>query len=351
MVILDPETSDAPRCEALLRIPGQADKKCWVEWKDYEAQGPGDISPPKEEIFKRVRKLATLLNHSPKPDAFRTPHCLGYFDKAPPPETHNKQDQDDEEEEDILNHRLGLVFERPPDVHASLPPISLHALLRTARKPRVTDRIALAHAVAHCLLYLHSVNWLHKGLRSHNILFFPDEREHVAYDKPFLSGFDFSRPARPDEMTQVPPDDIALDIYRHPLAQSSSTTGAAHADDETKRKRFRRSFDVFGLGVMFVEIALWETVDRVLGIDLQGAAGRSRRAALGVRDQLLGREVMEEVGACMGLRFEEATRTCLAGGEALGLAGDDDETSDEAVASLSVRFYEDVVQSLGDVRV
>lgn len=336
MIILDPETSDAPRCEALLRIPGQADKRCWVEWKDYDAQGPGDATPPKEEIFTRVRKLATLLNHRPKPDAFRTPHCLGYFDKA---QDYQPSEDDEEEEGDILNHRLGLVFSRPADVHASLPPISLHALLLTACKPRVTDRVALAHAVAHCLLHLHSVNWLHKGLRSHNILFFPpppladdnnpddDKKKHaIAYDKPYLSGFDFSRPARPDEMTQVPPDDIALDIYRHPLAQSAAARGGENKNN--KRTRFRRSFDVFGLGVMFVEIALWRTVDSVLGIDLVGGAAggggghrSSRRAALGVREGLLGAAVMEQVGASMGLRFEEAARTCLAGGEALGLGG------------------------------
>lgn len=36
----------------------------------------------------------------------------------------------------------------------------------SAKSPSVTKRIALAHALARCLMYLHSVNWLHKGLRS-----------------------------------------------------------------------------------------------------------------------------------------------------------------------------------------
>ncbi|KAJ4391884.1 hypothetical protein N0V93_005504 [Gnomoniopsis smithogilvyi] len=344
MVVLDPESSDAPRCEALLKLPEGVTKRCWVEWKDYEAQRSGDANPAKEVIVERTRKLAALLHHSPKPDAFRTPHCLGFFDKAPPslkPEARNSGGEEEEDEEDdISNYRLGLVFERPDDVHLSLPPISLHELLRTVRKPRVTERIMLAHAVAHCLLYLHAVNWLHKGLRSHNIIFFRTASGHVAYDKPYVSGFDFSRPAK-DEMTQIP-DDIENDLYRHPRAQSST-----YAEE---RERFKRSFDIYSLGVMFVELAYWKTVDHILDINLH-AVRRSRRTALSVRNQLLEPQIIEEIGASMGEKFEDATRRCVAGGEHLGLTDGCDETSDSVAAKLSMAFYEDVVQQLGDIRV
>lgn len=348
-IVLDPEISDEPRCEAVLKLPDGSSKKCWIEWKDYEAQRPGDISPPKEVIVERTRKLAALLNHSPKPDAFRTPHCLGFFDKAPllvpreetPKENEAGDEGEEGEDDDILNNRLGLVFERPDDVNASLPPVSLHELLQTVRKPRVTERIKLAHAVAHCLLYLHAVNWLHKGLRSHNIIFFKDQREQVTYDKPYLSGFDFSRPARPDEMTQIP-DDIEHDLYRHPRAQSST-----YAE---QRERFKRSFDIYSLGVLFVELAYWKPVDQILNIDLQPAR-RSHRTALGVRSRLLTEDILEEIGASMGEKFEAATRRCVAGGEELGMAEGGDETSDAVAAKLSMAFYEDVVQQLGDIRV
>lgn len=349
MVTLDAEMSDAPRCEALLKLPDGTQRKCWVEWKDYEAGWPGEVDPTKEVILERTRKLAALLHHSPKPDAFRTPHCLGFFDKAPPPSIKSQdrtdngksnEPEDGEEEDDILNYRLGLVFERPGDVHASLPPISLHELLQTVRKPRVTERVTLAHAVAHCLLYLHAVNWLHKGLRSHNIIFFRTETGQVAYDKPYLSGFDFSRPAK-DAMTQIP-DDIEYDLYRHPHAQSSTHAG--------ERERFKRSFDIYSLGVMFVEIAFWKPVDRVLDIDLK-AAQRSRRVARGVRPQLLDSNIIEEIGARMGEKFENATRRCIAGGEELGLVEGGDETSDAVAANLSMAFYENVVQQLGSIRV
>lgn len=363
MIELDPasdEDPDPPRCEALLKLPGTAPKQVWVEWKDYDRQRPGDLSPPKEVILERVRKLAALLNHTPKPEAFRTPHCIGFFDKAatssssssttptpsgttsPSPSSPSFSDDD----EDILNMRLGLIFERPQDdaLHTSLTPISLHDLLQSARRPRVTDRIKLAHAISNCVLYLHAVNWLHKGLRSHHVVVFRTKTGHVDYAKPYLSGFDFSRPARADEMTDVPgpSDDAEYNLYRHPNAQSSIAGN--------ERERFRKSFDIYSLGVLFVEIARWDTVERVLGIDINAARGRPS-IALRVRGSLLEEEQISELGACMGEVYEQAARKCLERGRELGLGEGDDETEDAVAARLSMVLHEEVVKPLGNVRI
>lgn len=340
MITLDPaaEESDLPRCDATLQLPNGRRRRVWVEWKEYDRPRPGDLSPPKNVILERVRKLASLLNHTPKPEAFRTPHCLGFFDRA-------RAAGIEHEEEDILNMRLGLVFERPLEdgLHTSLPPISLRELLQSSRRPRVTDRVRLAHAISNCLLYLHAVNWLHKGLRSHNVIFFRTAAGHVDYAKPYLSGFDFSRPARADEMTEVPGpgDDAEYDLYRHPRAQ------CANAHD---RERFKKSFDIYSLGVLLVEIANWATVEHVLAIDMD-VARRRPSLALRVRESLLAAEQIAELGACMGAVYEAAAQKCIAGGAALGLSGDDDETNDAVAARLSMVLHEDVVKPLGDVRV
>jgi len=340
VVELEPaaEESDLPRCAATLRIPSRPPKQVWVEWKEYEPQRPGDLSPPKAVIYERVRKLAALLHHSPKPEAFRTPHCLGFFDRAT---AHGVEDED----EDILNMRLGLVFERPvgDSLHASLPPVSLRELLQTRRKPRVTDRVKLAHAISNCLLYLHAVNWLHKGLRSHNIIFFRATDGQVDYTKPYLSGFDFSRPARAGEMTEIPGpgDDVEYNLYRHPLAQSPKPE---------ERERFKKSFDIYSLGVLLVEIAHWAPVEKVLGLDMNAARGRPS-IALQVRQRLLADEQIADIGACMGAVYEAASRKCIAGGKDLGLREGDDETNDTVAAQLSMVLHEDVVKPLGDVRV
>lgn len=338
MITLDPavDSADLPRCEALLTLPSGDQKRVWVEWKEYERQKPGDLSPPKEVIIERVRKLAALLNHSPKPEAFRTPHCLGFFDKA-------SRTPDGEDEEDALDLRLGLIFERPSDenLDTSLPPVSLRELLVSERKPRVTERIKLALAISNCLLYLHAVNWLHKGLRSHNIVFFRTTQGQVDYSKPYLSGFDFSRPARPEEMTDIPGDDAEFDLYRHPQAQSTNPG---------ERARFKKSFDIYSLGVLLVEIAHWDTIDRIFRINLSVARSRPS-IALRLKSSLLAADVMATIGAAVGEVYENATRICISGGSSLGLEDGDDETDGAVAARLSMAFYENVVKELDSVRV
>ena len=336
LIELDPEVDDweMPRCEALIKT-AQGKKKVWIEWKDYDGAGLHPDSLSKKDIVDRVRKLASLLNHSPKPEAFRTPHCLGFFDKADP--------ETPDEDVDVLDRRLGLIFERPNDdqLHTTLPPVSLRELLQdsTVRKPRVTERIKLAHAISSCVLYLHAVNWLHKGLRSHNVLFFRTRTGHVDYRQPYLSGFDFSRPGGSDEMTDAPGDDAEHDLYRHPHTQSNR---------RRERERSKKSFDIYGLGVVLVELAHWRPVDQVLRIDVRRARG-DQEVVRRVRESLLAEGSIADVGAEMGEKFEGATRTCLAGGAELGLRPGDDETTDEAAERLSMKYYEFVVKKLGEV--
>ncbi|PON24747.1 hypothetical protein TGAM01_v206255 [Trichoderma gamsii] len=335
LIELNPGTdeSEDPRCEAILKT-AEGRKKVWIEWKDYDNAGnTGCLS--KAEIVDRVRKLACLLHHSPKPEAFRTPHCIGFFDKADP-------DVPDDDV-DILDRRLGLVFERPDsqDVHDTLPPVSLRELLldTTVRKPRVTDRIKLAHALSNCLLYLHAVNWLHKGLRSHNILFFKTKTGHVDYSQVFLSGFDFSRPGGSEEVTEIPGFDAEHDLYRHPRAQSNQGK---------LRERSKKSFDIYSLGVIFVELAHWKPVDGVLGIEMRLAKGQSD-VVRQVRGDLLAPGRVADLGAEMGEKFEEATRRCLVGERELGLEPGDDETADEVASRLSGSYYDDVVKKLAEI--
>jgi serine/threonine protein kinase len=337
----DVAAETAVRCEAICIKEDGTRQNVWIEWKEYEFGKDGSPSPP-PEIIDRVQKLAALLRHSPKPEAFRVPHCLGYFDNARPSDS---SEADSESEEDSTDARIGFVFEKPlgDGVSPDALPVSLFDLL-SSRKPRVTDRIRLAHAIANCLLYLHSVNWLHKGLRSHNIVFFPiagDEKggrsTEIDWSKPYLSGFDFARPARADEMTEIPGHVPTYNLYRHPSTQAFGFG---------PRESFRKTFDIYSLGVILVELAHWRTVDKILDIEVN-----KTKLVAKIRDTLLEERRIADVGANMGEVFEEATRKCISGGRELGLEEADDETDDTVAAKLSMAFYEDVVKKLGDVRV
>jgi hypothetical protein len=126
-------------------------------------------------------------------------------------------------------------------------------------------------------------------------------------------------------------------MYRHP-----STQGQGFGP----RESFRKSFDIYSLGVVLVELAHWATIDKVLGIE----NGRVRMTSK-IRDMLLEDRRIADVGANMGEMYESATRKCISGGNELGVLESDDETSDAVAAKLSMAFYEDVVKRLGDVKV
>ena len=170
-------------------------KKLWIEWKNYLLSN-NQKSPWNLTIEDRIQKLATLLGSQNKPSQFHAPHCLGYFN-------------------DQAEERYGFLYLKPKDVPSSTKPISLLNLIATQERPTLSKRITLAHAIAHCLMYLHSVNWLHKGLRSNNIIFFTPPGKMPEYGAPIIAGFEYARPDFPEEETEPPPQHSEHDIYRY----------------------------------------------------------------------------------------------------------------------------------------
>lgn len=367
-------SSEGFRCEALYR-----DQSVWIEWKDYQPMSYR--SPvPDPRILSRVQKLAALLHTDPKPTAFRVPHCLGYFNDMKDYQQGREQGLGDDEEsssdEEPENFRFGFVFTKPPGINPSTAPISLHELLQRPSRPSLSSRIAVAQAIVNCVYYLHSVNWLHKGLRSHNIVFFPSSSDSapppystsasastpapapppetkknnlkIDYATPYLSGFDYARPARREELTEAPPSNPDYDIYRHPDIQSSSSAFAS-------AQGYKKSYDIYSLGVILVEIAAWVPIS-----DLLDPEGSLKIVRSKVRERLLSEKegFLENVDADMGGLYRESVRCCLQGGAALGIG--------EGAAALSApregagaldeganpnkEFYERVVKRLEQIK-
>lgn len=153
-------------------------------------------------------------------------------------------------------------------------PTSLHTLLTRGETemPSLTDRIHLMYLLYETVERLHAVDWLHKGLRSANILLFPNKGGsggEMNYADPLISGFDNSRPAAEGFMTERPSDDRAADIYRHPSVQHRG-----NREDASGRESYKKSFDLYSLGIVLLEIAHWKPIDAILGIDLKKAKPR-----------------------------------------------------------------------------
>ncbi|KAF1948031.1 hypothetical protein EJ02DRAFT_499141 [Clathrospora elynae] len=303
----------------------------WVEWKAPDATGPmqSAIDP---KIHARVKKLAALLSRNNRTVRFRAPFCRGYFI--------------DEEE-----GRFGLVFEKPASVPAETEPTTLHDLIKTSNQsnpgleiPSLTDRITLMRLLSSTLERLHAVDWLHKGLRSANILLFPKKDGQVNWSEPLISGFDYSRPATSDDMTERPLDNPSADIYRHPSVQHKG-----NREDASGRESYKKSFDIYSLGIVLLEIAYWKTIDQILGINLVHARPKD---TWGIEKRLLKTEPqhLRDVKSYLGNTVEGVIRACLQGPVAFGLEGDCDEKREVVAAELQRAFGEIVVKRLAGMK-
>lgn len=341
----DEELDETERVEAYYTDPKtKRRQQVWIEWKAYDPQSFNGNPDPM--ILERLKALTTLLKENKHSDKFRAPHCLGYF-----------RDYDPVTNDDAC--RFGLVFETPEGIPSNKRPISLLSLLQDTSKtmPSLTSRISLAHSLSEIVEKLHAVDWVHKGLRSHNILFFSSssstphdptsEWSTIDFSNPYISGFDYSRPSQNEELTEKPPENAALDIYRHPLVHSSASPLPLPLTNNNYN--YKKSHDIYSLGIIILEISYWSPIHSILSIDLSSARPSQ---TIKVR-----RRLMEEgrwlgyVRGHLGEKVWGVVGACLRGVEAFGLERGVDESVGRVKEELQVRYYDVVVRRLGEVRV
>ena len=205
----------------------------FVEWKGLPSHSQG-------KIMARVHDLVILL-HSPKHSEFRSLECIGLG-----------LDSDAARVAFVYQFPLGQTFHSglEPLQQFANPPESLRSLFRT--NPSITDRVRLALQVTQSLKWFHTSGWLHKNLRSENILFptsdgfqslKTDQLEH-----PILIGFAFSRQDSPSQISEQPSSDPERDIYRHPEAMGEPS------------ESFTALKDIYSLGIILLEIGEWRSL-------------------------------------------------------------------------------------------
>ncbi|KAI1207427.1 prion-inhibition and propagation-domain-containing protein [Annulohypoxylon truncatum] len=262
------------------RVTGKyGDTPIWVEWKGYDEN---TTTLEYRSVGNRITRLAALLlKHPDTPQELRLPTSLGYV-------------------HDPASARFGIVFELPALTETSVPP-SLYDRFQIVAKPSLTTRLNIARKLVIGLEYIHAMKWLHKGLRSDNILFLaPSDRDWLSF---CLSGFDYSRPANPNEMTELPSDNREHDLYRHPDIQFDVPRDGEYG--------YKEKHDIYSLGVILMEIGLWQPIHQFLGISLNRFIRRP--IIRGVRCNLLKPESLAILESETGERYTDAVKLCLTG--------------------------------------
>jgi serine/threonine protein kinase len=218
-----------------------------VEWRSYHPDMLSGSATLQISLRNRVNHLAILLSdRTPRPaEGFNILTCMGYFDQ-------------------VAQERFGFAYSIPPTVLQRMP-FTLHELLTPSRMPALEQRFKMALSLARTLNLLHTSGWLHKSLRSNNIVMFQETGTNIPeFENPYVLGFEFSRPDGYHEATYHERSRVvsANQLYRHPEVRGHSP------------RRYQASDDIYSLGLVLLEIALWMPLTDIEG----GREGREQAA-------------------------------------------------------------------------
>jgi hypothetical protein len=273
-----------------------------IEWVDYDRD---DV----DERVAHVRRLDDLarMMHSASdchPD-LHSIDCVGYVD-------------------DASRCRYGLVYKAPSPSFSTLHELITSSDLKT---PNLDDRVHLAHTLAVALWSLHSLDWLHKSLCSSNILFFPSAFSASAHSstaagalvpdiqRPYLTGFDASRPELDTALSVAPRNPSILTLHRHP----ASLRGFPHC----------KPMDIYSLGLVLLEIGLWKVLQTY---------HKPHYSTDRWRDKVLRAALVPGLGSKVGSRYRDVVDKCLA-------------VSEEMTSAEAGKLIEDVVTALEGIRI
>ncbi|KAF5566223.1 het-s domain-containing protein [Fusarium phyllophilum] len=278
-----------------------------IEWITVPSSLSAEI---KEASQNQIHDLALLLHSEKKPQEFRTLECIAMVDMPVA------------EEEDA---QYGLVFKLEEGQQVFT---LLELLSREGSTPKsLTERLKLVKLLSKTLLFLHLGSWLHKGIRSDNVLFLSCNISSVDLGAAYIGGFDYSRLFRETRLTQNAGDNRFQNLYRHPDHQGLPVQENGESAD---RPPFSYNADLYSLGVVLVEIGLWSPIIKLL--DARG----SRDEEKSVQETIL--DMIPKVRMRMGGAFADAASACLRSEFETGDAGESE--------SVQEAFYLSVVRLL-----
>jgi hypothetical protein len=165
----------------------------YVESLRYQPNKEGFLD---ETLRRRFQEISSLLNRADDPE-FHVLHCQKFAEVQYP------------------QPQFQLIFDLPGD--SNNKPMSLKSLIdpSTSAKPQLGARFRFCHDLARSLLLFHSIGWIHRSIRSENILFFHAAARANNLDEPYICGFEACR--LEEDTSTGPWDDLPeRNVYRHP---------------------------------------------------------------------------------------------------------------------------------------
>lgn len=256
-----------------------------LEYRNYQGSSQDEIHTTR----LAVRKIAQKLREVDSTQGILP--CLGFS-------------------EEPVNDRFALHFSPPANTNN---PQSLRTLLADPRsrdktigkQHSITDRVHLAQAVASAVGYVHSFEFVHKNIRPENIIIFETQLSGVSakeqsrqrfpfkIGEPYLVGYDGAR----NEVAETRLLDVTQwqrRLYLSPDRQDMTNV----------QVKYSMKHDIYSLGVVLLEIALWEDFT-----DETGAYGKLFKATKEPLKLLM--QLSRRVPLLLGDRYRDAVVACL----------------------------------------
>jgi serine/threonine protein kinase len=255
---------------------------------------------------KRISKLAKELSIEDRSTSLRTLQSFGVVE-------HGKSPSD---------KQFGMLYRLPKHCAVSAKVVSLSMLFPEGTEtpdfpePLLGERFELARALAESVYELHASGWLHKGISSHNVIFFTSDGGNESITKaPYLIGFGYSRPDTSIAISLVKSTDLH-ELYQHPELRKNNMERLKLGGS---RIRYQRTHDLYSLGLVLLEIGLWERISEFMEESMNPYEFTSKLLRVCERD----------LGHRMGLAYSNVVMKCIR-----GIGGDEEDPNNEQGESL-----------------
>ncbi|KAK4209647.1 hypothetical protein QBC37DRAFT_430026 [Rhypophila decipiens] len=211
--------------------------------------------------------------------------------------------------------RYVFLFDYPRASTADKPTSLQQVILSNKPVFRMSlkDRFHVARTIAASIGAFHADGWFHKSIRSHAIKFFFKPDGSCDFRNPCLTEFESSRPEGGQSLLLTTATkeqtinqsgtvkDPERDVYLHP----------DRALDPPKP--FTRIYDIFSLGVVLLEIGLWQTAKGIYDEVLPQIPGGTGNVTAKAMQAAFLQQAKTRLEHRMGTTYREAVEDCLGG--------------------------------------